>query len=260
MEFKRYDGFFNGAPQKKFDKELPLCPFCGEDPHWNLNIKNGFTASVTCMCEKCKGKLNAEYTVLDIDNLRVIDVGTKNTHNLVLNASYHIVSLNSLAETARIYDVGDDSLKQTPTPNIAHIKESDIAIAKKKRGAIWGGTIGVISFVIALCIFLWMIIPSGGDNLRSNKLEPVQQASMSVEESFGCYYVTITGSAKNASKRTMDYVSITFTLYDSAGNVVGTAIANQSGLGAGETWVYSASGISTTNRPVSCKSTDVTVL
>ena len=83
---------------------------------------------------------------------------------------------------------------------------------------------------------------------------------MSVEESFGYYYVTITGSAKNTSNKTMDYVSITFTLYDSAGNVVGTAIDNQSGLGAGETWIYSASGISTTNRPVSWKLTDVTVI
>ncbi len=255
MEFKRYDGFLNGAPQKKFDNELPLCPFCGEYPHWNLNIKNGFTASVTCMCEKCKGKLNTEYTVLNIDNLRVVDVGEKNIHNLTLNASYHIMALNSLAKTAKVSDVENGFLKQEPIPNITRNIESDTT-TKKRIGAI----LGVISFIVAFCVFLWILIPGGVGSTTSSQLEPVRQSSMSVEESFGYYYVTITGSAKNTSKRTMDYVSITFTLYDSAGNVVGTAIDNQSGLGAGETWIYSASGISTTNRPVSWKSTDVTVI
>ena len=255
MEFKRYDGFLNGAPQKKFDNELPLCPFCGEYPHWNLNIKNGFAASVTCMCEKCKGKLNTEYTVLNIDNLRVVDVGEKNIHNLTLNASYHIIALNSLAKTTKVSDIENDLFKKEPITNITHNIESD-NITKKRTGVI----LGVISFIVAFCVFLWILIPSGVGSPTSSQLEPVQQSSMSVSESFGYYYVTITGSAKNTSKRTMDYVSITFTLYDSAGNVVGTATANQSGLGAGETWIYSASGISTTNRPVSWKSTDVTVI
>lgn len=257
MEFKRYDGFFNGAPQKKIDSELPVCPFCGENPHWHLNIKNGFTVSVTCMCEKCKGKLNAEYSVVNFDNLRVVDLGEKNIHNLTLNAVYHIIALNSLARTTKSESEKNDNAfyKHPFTENITHTVEHNNT-KNKKIGAV----IGIISFIVVFSLFLWILLPGGGGTPTSNQLEPVRQSSMEVEESFGYYYVTISGSAKNTSKKTMDYVSITFTLYDSAGNVVGTAITNQSGLGAGETWIYSATGISTTNRPVSWKSTDVTVI
>ena len=119
--------------------------------------------------------------------------------------------------------------------------------------------ISVLVFIVVFFVSLWLFLPGGMGQPTSSQLEPVKQSSMKVEESFGYYYVTITGSAKNTSNKTMGYVSITFTLYDSAGNVVGTALCNQAGLGAGETWVYSASGI-TTNRPVTWKSTDVTVI
>ena len=246
MEFKRYDGFMNNAVQQKFDSELPICPFCGEYPHWNLNVNNGFVASVTCICEKCNGKLNTEYTVLNIDNLKVVDVGNKNIHNLSLNGNYHILSLKSLASNT----TRENNTSVSPQSQ-SNIVASSTANNKK--------TVVTISVILSIIIFIglliWLVIPSSG---TGNRLEPVEKATMTVEEIYGSYYVTITGSAKNATSRTMSYVSITFTLYDSAGNVVGTAIANQAGLGGGETWKYSAIGISTTSRPVSCKSTDVT--
>ena len=257
MEFRRYEGFLNTAPQKKIDNELPLCPFCGEYPHWNLNIRSGITTRITCMCERCQGKLTAEYTMaLDMDDLRVVDIGTRNIHNLTLNATYHIMALNSLAQSSKIYSAENNFFKQDPIPNIIHNSKNNITATKKRTGVI----IGLVSFFVALCISLLVLIPGNVTSPTSNQLEPVQQSSMSVEEILGSYYVTITGSAKNTSKRTMDYVSITFTLYDSAGNVVGTALDNQLNLGAGETWIYSASGTSTTNKPVSWKSTDVTVI
>lgn len=248
MEFKRYDGFINNAVQKKFDSELPICPFCGENPHWNLNVNNGFVASVTCMCEKCHGKLNTEYTVLNIDNLRVVDVGNQNIHNLSLNGNYHVLSLKSLAS---------NTTHENNTPISTQVQTNIVAGNSTTNNN--KKTIVAISVILSVIIFIglliWLVIPSSG---TGNSLEPVQKSSMTVEEIYGTYYVTITGSAKNTSSRTMSYVSITFTLYDSAGNVVGTAIANQAGLGGGETWKYSATGISTTSRPVSCKSTDVT--
>ena len=45
MEFKRHEGFLSryNIVQKKFDKELLVCPFCGEFPHWYLNVQNGFS-------------------------------------------------------------------------------------------------------------------------------------------------------------------------------------------------------------------------
>ena len=130
--------------------------------------------------------------------------------------------------------------------------------SSKKQNAIYGWIVGIILFIGML---IWLIIPSGGFGSPTvNDLEPVMKSSMKVEEIAGSYYVTITGSARNTSKKTMDYVSITFTLYDANGNVIGTAIDNQTSLGAGETWLYSAFGISTTTRPVSWKSTDVSVI
>ena len=102
MEFKRYDGFFSryNIIQKKFDKGLPLCPFCGEFPHWYLTARNGFNlASATCMCEKCKGKLNTEYKILNIAQLKVVDLGEKNVHNLELNTTYSLGILQGLPQT-----------------------------------------------------------------------------------------------------------------------------------------------------------------
>lgn len=272
MEFKRYDGFINSSPQKLFDKELPICPFCGGYPNWKLNIKKSFTIDVTCVCEKCQGKLYAECNGTRLDDLRVVDLGEKNIHNLSLNGNYHVIALNSLSKNSKNILKEDDYFVDTQSDNIVSNNEQQKSNTQKMKGLI----IGVISFVIVFVLLLWLLLPDGTDQSTTNVtgqssnygigisstggLEPVKQSSMNVEESFGMYYVTITGSAKNTSKRNMDYVSITFTLYDSAGNVVGTALANQAGLGAGETWIYSAVGISTTNRPVSYKSTDVTAI
>ena len=101
MEFKRYDGFLSryNIIQKKFDKELLVCPFCGEFPHWYFNVQNGFNLiSATCMCEKCKAKLNIEYKVLNINTLKVVDIGEKNIHNLEINNTYTLEVLQELTK------------------------------------------------------------------------------------------------------------------------------------------------------------------
>ena len=101
MEFKRFDGFLSryNIIQKKFDKELPVCPFCDEFPHWYLNVQNGFNlVSATCMCEKCKAKLNTEYKVLNIKRLKAVDLGEKNMHNLEINTTYSLEALRRLPQ------------------------------------------------------------------------------------------------------------------------------------------------------------------
>lgn len=250
MEFRRYDGIKNSAPQKKIDKELAICPFCGEESNWSLNVQNLTSIRITYRCEKCGGKLYTECkSVFNIDNLQVVDLGDKNINNLTLNESYNIMSLQYLAKNS-------DKLFEEKGPplynNSSTVKNRSEDIGKWKLFLV-GGLVCIVTFLICAFIF-W-----GGNNSGS-KLETVRESTMSVEEVFGDYYITIEGSVKNTSSKLMDYVSITFTLYDSNGNVVGTAIANQAGLGAGETWVYSAIGVSTTNRPVVWKATDVTVL
>lgn len=99
MAFQRYDGFVGNIPQKKIDSGLPICPFCGKDPHWLLEIQSGFTSKVTYMCEKCHGKLYTENRGFGFDdNLRVLDLGVENINGLHFDSVYHIKSLNSLAE------------------------------------------------------------------------------------------------------------------------------------------------------------------
>lgn len=267
MAFKRYDGFTGSIPQKKMDKGLTKCPFCGNDPHWLLEIKQGFaTASMTCMCEKCGAKLYSENSGFNYDdNLRVVDTGNVNKNNLNLNAIYHITALNTLGNKTNLnseYVKANDNItmnKVESTPQIGVIQSETMPNTNKKTGIISGS---IVSAIVFIAIMFWIFMPLGGYGQPGlNDLQPVMQSSMHVEEIMDNYYsVTITGSAKNTSNKMMDYVSITFTLYDSAGNVVGNALDNQANLGAGQTWVYSAIGISTTNRPVSWESTDVTVL
>lgn len=52
--------------------------------------------------------------------------------------------------------------------------------------------------------------------------------------------VYITGKLKNNGKNDWTYASVKYALYDSAGNKVGTAADNISGLAAGETWAFKA--------------------
>lgn len=58
----------------------------------------------------------------------------------------------------------------------------------------------------------------------------------------------ISGSVKNACDRRYRYVGITFRLFDEAGSVIGTALANQGGLDVGETWKFKAHVVVSTPR------------
>lgn len=62
------------------------------------------------------------------------------------------------------------------------------------------------------------------------------------------YSTRITGTIKNNCGRTFSYVQITFKLFDGADNVVGTALANQNNLEAGETWKFAAHGFTVSTR------------
>ena len=260
MPYRRYNWFFEFRPQKTIDEELPKCPFCGESPNWLLDVKKGINCNFTCMCEKCQGKLYTEVLGMSIDkNMRIVDVGNKNLNTLSLNAVYHIKSLDTIAQNTFLNKSQQSNTSNNVFESTSHVTYTPSYTeqhSQNKKIAV--SVISIISIILVVGIILWILLPNGESG--KSQLEPVQKSSMQVEEISGYYYVTITGSAKNTTNRTMSYVSITFTLYDSAGNVVGTAIANQAGLNAGRTWVYSATGISSTSQPVSWESTDVTIL
>lgn len=61
-----------------------------------------------------------------------------------------------------------------------------------------------------------------------------------VEAVVGQYNSEITGTAENVSKNNYDYVQVEFGLYDSTDAKVGDALANTSGLEAGQRWRFEA--------------------
>lgn len=167
MAFKRYDGFGGSIPQKKMDKGLTRCPFCGQDPHWLLEIKPGFaTASMTCMCEKCSAKLYTENSGFSYDdNLRVIDTGNENKNNLSLNGVYHITALNTLGNKTNTIpqntNINNETQSKTSSnsPQLNTIQSETMPNPNRKNGAILGSIVASIIFVILLIV---IISPSGG--------------------------------------------------------------------------------------------------
>lgn len=65
------------------------------------------------------------------------------------------------------------------------------------------------------------------------------QLTVSYNEYLG-YSASITGVATNTSGRNLSYASIEFSVYDSNGNNLGTALANINNLGKGDTWRFEA--------------------
>lgn len=99
----------------------------------------------------------------------------------------------------------------------------------------------------------------GKDGSKSSKYEFVEELDMSVDynEYFG-YSVEIKGKLKNTSKKEFSYVSVTFAIYDEAGNQINTALDNMNYLQAGSTWSFKATMIGWTDvRPKSCKLVEV---
>lgn len=59
------------------------------------------------------------------------------------------------------------------------------------------------------------------------------------------YSITITGTAKNTTDTDYSYAALTFGLYDDTDAKLGTALANISGLEAGQRWKFDALGTDT---------------
>lgn len=78
-----------------------------------------------------------------------------------------------------------------------------------------------------------------------------------VEANADEFSVTIEGEVINASDRDYSYVQLGFGLYDSTGAKVGDAVANTSGLAAGQRWRFEAVGTNS-NSPDTFQLEDVT--
>lgn len=68
-----------------------------------------------------------------------------------------------------------------------------------------------------------------------------------VEGNVGQFSTTVTGDAMNESNQDYSYVQLQFGLYDASDAKIGDALANTSGLDAGQTWRFEAMGMETSN-------------
>ncbi len=174
MAFKRYDGFYSKSLQEKFDGEMATCPFCGDNPHWLLDLKSGLTkGTVTCMCEKCSAKLYTEGSTSGWnDNLRVVDVGNRNINNLALNGTYHITMLGNISTrlAVRESDVFDasqnvptstfSSYTDTPTADFQNApqptpitpKSNNTAKSLLKNKWVWLASVAMVILIVMFAI------------------------------------------------------------------------------------------------------------
>ena len=117
-----------------------------------------------------------------------------------------------------------------------------------------------IIFVVALFISLFVALVVFLNNETQNPKLEVSQTTLSVEynEYLG-YSATVKGMAKNVSNRDFSYVSIEFSIYDSSGNNLGTALANINNLSKGDSWQFEAHLFSfPSSMPVSYRLVEIT--
>lgn len=125
---------------------------------------------------------------------------------------------------------------------------------KKPTKKIW---LIVIAFIVA-SILIYFAIDAVVSTDKTSKLD-VSGCTLSVEynEYLG-YSAKIEGIAKNNSKKNYSYVSVEFSVYDSSGNNLGTALANINNLLSGDSWNFKASLLSfPSTRPTSFKLVEI---
>lgn len=122
-------------------------------------------------------------------------------------------------------------------------------MTRGKRVALWlfGG--------LAAIILLGMLLPTppgppaGQPSSTASPAAPVQtetKPDLELLEDKGQrseFATTITGRVKNNAGKTYSYVQIVFKLYNEAGEQVGIAMANTTGLEAGNVWRFKAVGL-----------------
>ena len=109
--------------------------------------------------------------------------------------------------------------------------------SKNSNKAILYSIIAVISVILIIVIAI--VVGSGGE---SKKKYEIINTNMTYEYSeYLGYSANITGTFKNLSNKDFSYVQVEFSVYDAAGNNLGTAIDNINNLSAGDTWKFDAS-------------------
>lgn len=75
---------------------------------------------------------------------------------------------------------------------------------------------------------------------QKEALELVGDISLTSSGSYGFYTYSIEGILKNVSGRKLDYAQISFVIYDTSGNNIGSAFDNVNYIDANGTWRFKA--------------------
>ena len=129
---------------------------------------------------------------------------------------------------------------------------------KKLKGSKSKIIIGIIIIFVGIGV-----IASSPENVNtSNELKnTISQEKFTLlsdrmtEDGIGSTYIE--GEIKNNTNKQYSYVQVSFNLYDSKGNQLGTALANINNLDSNATWKYKAIGL-TTEKVTSYKLVEVT--
>lgn len=274
MGFDNKESRINGKAQNKIKKGMPICPFCGRNPDWVMRVDDDSEGGVICRCKSCASELCLEKDGFSYgDSVRVVGIGNSNVHNLRLGGVYSISTLNNLVSVETNDEAGGDVFDEhvsvpngflgaTDAPNTVQSQSvyqsvSSTQRVNKKKQIIVGTVTCIVLFLTILFVVLFTLDLAEKPN--ANDLAVVEKSSMQVEKVFDYYTVTITGEMKNTSSEDIDYVSVTFTLFDSEGNVIGSAYDNLNNLKSGQVWKYSATGMTDVGKPVSWECSDLTI-
>lgn len=107
---------------------------------------------------------------------------------------------------------------------------------KKKQGP----KIGLIIFIIIIAIFIIGIATSGNDKkTKIEKFTIVEGTEKGYADSSNIFYY-IEGTVKNNTDKTYSYLQVTYNVYDTEGNNLGTCLANNNNVEANGTWKFKA--------------------
>lgn len=242
MAFKRFDGFYGSAPQKKIDGEVPKCPFCGRDAHWLLEIESG---AATCLCEKCGAKLKVRCINLEYESkAEIISVGRKYTNGGLLVGS--IYPMSELSELANEVTPDLENEEADKEYTLAH---ESVIIKKDKKSFnlkswfskenIHKGLFLIGGIILALALVIMLIL---APLTCSNSNIELDDDTYAYSQSYGSgmYIGYVKGSFENVSSRGFEIVELEFKLYDYNGTVVGTAYTICYDVDEGETRQFEA--------------------
>jgi hypothetical protein len=89
----------------------------------------------------------------------------------------------------------------------------------------------------------WSAVFGSGNDADETDFDGLVLLGDTVEGRRGSFATTVTGIVENRRETKLSYAQISFNLYDSDGNQVGTALANVTGLAAGGRWKFEATGL-----------------